>query len=70
MLTDIAQQTDNQKSPSIIFFLPNKRPKPGVCGEFPTTSSKAEIALARHLVKIGAAELALYVELLTKLLIL
>jgi hypothetical protein len=58
------------KAPSVIFFLPKEPPKPGVGWEMTTTSAKAEIALAQHLVKIGAAELALYVELLTKLLIL
>jgi hypothetical protein len=54
LVTDIAQQTDNQKSPSIIFFLPNERSKPGVGWEINTNSGEAELALARHLVNIGA----------------
>ncbi|QHG20885.1 thioredoxin family protein [Nostoc sp. ATCC 53789] len=56
LLTDIAQQTDNQKSPSIIFFLPKERPQTGVGWEITTTSGKAELALAKHLVYIGAKE--------------
>ena len=54
--TALALIKDNQKSPSIIFFLPKERPKPGVGWEITTTSSKAEIALARHLISIGAKE--------------
>ncbi|MFN6454672.1 MAG: hypothetical protein RM022_021055 [Nostoc sp. EfeVER01] len=56
LLTDIAQQTDNQKSPSIIFFLPKERPQTGVGWEITTTSGEAELALAKHLVNIGAKE--------------
>ncbi|WP_375503950.1 hypothetical protein [uncultured Nostoc sp.] len=54
--TALALTKDNQKSPSIIFFLPKERPQPGVGWEITTTSTKAEIALAKHLVKIGAKE--------------
>lgn len=54
--TALALIKDNQKSPSIIFFLPNERPKTGVGWEITTTSTKAEIALAQHLVNIGAKE--------------
>ncbi|WP_375513246.1 hypothetical protein [uncultured Nostoc sp.] len=56
LLTDIAQQTDNQKSPSIIFSLPKERPQTGVGWEITTTSGEAELALAKHLVNIGAKE--------------
>ncbi|MBD2565526.1 MULTISPECIES: hypothetical protein [Nostoc] len=47
---------DNQKSPSIIFFLPKERPQPGVGWEIATSSGDAELALAQHLVNIGAKE--------------
>ncbi|MEH1834171.1 MAG: hypothetical protein V7L29_19390 [Nostoc sp.] len=54
--TVLALTKDNQKSPSIIFFLPKERPQPGVGWSITTTSGKAELALARHLVNIGAKE--------------
>ena len=56
LLTKGAGQTDNQKAQSVIFFLPKERPKPGVGWEITTTSAKAEIALAQHLLNIGAKE--------------
>ncbi|WP_306426867.1 hypothetical protein [Nostoc sp. CHAB 5836] len=54
--TALALTKDNQKSPSVIFFLPSGRPEPGVGWEITTTSGEAEITLARHLVDIGAKE--------------
>ncbi len=56
LMTDIAQETDNQKSPSIIFFLPKERPQTGVGWEITTTSGEAELALVKHLVNISAKE--------------
>ncbi|QSJ18238.1 vitamin K epoxide reductase family protein [Nostoc sp. UHCC 0702] len=42
--------------PQKIAFNSNEEPKPGVGWEITTTSGEAEIALARHLKKIGAKE--------------
>jgi uncharacterized membrane protein len=42
--------------PVQISFTPKEEPKPGVGWEITTTSGEAEIALARHLKKIGAKE--------------
>ncbi|MHC5862831.1 hypothetical protein [Nostoc sp.] len=54
--TALALTKDNQKSPSIIFFLPKEHPQPGVGWEITTSSGDAELALAQHLVNIGAKE--------------
>ncbi|WP_152592178.1 hypothetical protein [Nostoc sphaeroides] len=56
LLTEGAGQTDNQKSPSIIFFLAKERPQTGVGWEITTTSGEAELALVRHLANMGAKE--------------
>ncbi len=42
--------------PGAISFIPKEEPKPGIGWEITTTSGEAEIALARHLTKIGAKE--------------
>jgi len=39
-----------------IFFRPDEQPRTGVGWEITTTSGKAELALAKHLVNIGAKE--------------
>jgi hypothetical protein len=40
----LALTKDNQKSPSIIFFLPKERPQSGVGWSITTTSGEAELA--------------------------
>ncbi|MBD2387786.1 vitamin K epoxide reductase family protein [Cylindrospermum sp. FACHB-282] len=42
--------------PISVAFTPKEEPKPGIGWEITTTSGEAEIALARHLTKIGAKE--------------
>ncbi|MHC5861410.1 thioredoxin domain-containing protein [Nostoc sp.] len=54
--TALALTKDNQKSPSNIFFLPKEHPQLGVGWEITTSSGDAELALAQHLVNIGAKE--------------
>lgn len=49
-------QTTQSKDQQKILFTPDQPPKTGVGWEITTTSTKAELALAHHLVNIGAKE--------------
>ncbi|WP_392535678.1 vitamin K epoxide reductase family protein [Nostoc sp. C117] len=56
--SDVTSGTPGQ--PVKIFFTPKQDPNPAFGWEITTTSGEAEIALARHLVKIGAKEYTAY----------
>ncbi|WP_193199674.1 hypothetical protein [Nostoc sp. MG11] len=53
-----APQTAQPKEQQKIFFRPDERRLTGIGWSITTTSGEAEIALARHLVNIGAKEYA------------
>jgi uncharacterized membrane protein/glutaredoxin len=52
--------TGTPGQPTKIFFTPKQDPNPAFGWEITTTSGDAEIALARHLVKVGAKEYSAY----------
>ncbi|AFY35605.1 vitamin K epoxide reductase family protein [Calothrix sp. PCC 7507] len=52
----VSTSGSTSSKPGKISFTPKEEPKPGVGWEITTNSGEAEIALARHLKKIGAKE--------------